>query len=92
MKPIQQLQAGYLPGIDPGEVDWHVLRFEKRGEHHNTSLEVSVPVLSATQMNQLAARVRQASALHLKTMTVPQIIDVIDRAIARLLDRSDPYR
>ena len=92
MKPIQQVQAGYLPGIDPGDVDWQVLTFEESGEHHNTSLEVSVPVLSATQMNQLAARVRQASALHLKTMTVPQIIDVIDRAIARLLDRSDPYR
>lgn len=84
----QQVRAGYLPGIQAAEVDWQLLSFE----HGGARLDVSVPVLTAAQMDALAARVRQASALHLRTMTVAQIIDVIDRAIARLLDRTDPYR
>jgi hypothetical protein len=37
-------------------------------------------------------RIKQASRLHLKTLTVSQIVGIVDRAIARLLDRSDPYR
>ena len=53
---------------------------------------MAVPVLSAPQMEALAARVRRASAQHLKTMTVSEIIAVIDRAVGRLLDRDDPYR
>lgn len=83
-----RIQAGYLPGLPAAEVDWQVLSFAQRSE----SLEVAVPVLSAAQMDALAARVRGASALHLKTMAVSDIIAVIDQAIARLLDRSDPYR
>uniref|UniRef100_UPI001C498D7A acyl-CoA reductase n=1 Tax=Pseudomonas sp. 18058 TaxID=2681406 RepID=UPI001C498D7A len=55
-------------------------------------VEVAVPVLTAAQMEALADRVQRAAARHLKTMTVAQIIEVIDRAIARLLDRSDPFR
>jgi hypothetical protein len=85
---IPRIQAGYLPGLAAAEVDWQVLRFAQSGQ----ALEVEVPVLSAAQMDALAARVRQASALHLKTMPVSDIIAVIDQAIARLLDRSDPCR
>ncbi|MEG0447932.1 MAG: acyl-CoA reductase, partial [Comamonas sp.] len=55
-------------------------------------LEVSVPVLSAVQMRVLADRVQQAADRHLRVMTVAEIIAVIDQAIARLLDRNDPYR
>lgn len=83
-----RIQAGYLPGLAAAEVDWQVLRFAQNGE----SLDVEVPVLTAAQMDALAARVRQASARHLKTMAVSDIIAVIDQAIARLLDRGDPYR
>lgn len=85
---LHRLRAGYLPGLDPDAVQWQVLPFA----HHGARLEVSVPVLSALQMQALAARVRQASAVHLRAMTVSQIIGVIDRAIARLLDRADPCR
>ncbi|MBB6563194.1 hypothetical protein HNP48_005913 [Acidovorax soli] len=85
---IPRIQAGYLPGLAAAEVEWQVLRFAQSGQ----ALEVEVPVLSAAQMDALAARVRQASALHLKTMPVSEIIAVIDQAIARLLDRSDPCR
>ncbi|GGH57598.1 acyl-CoA reductase [Comamonas phosphati] len=85
---IERITAGYLPGLREDEVQWQVLPFEREG----VRLEVSVPVLSAAQMQALAAHVRQAADRHLRTMAVAEIIEVIDRAIARLLDRSDPYR
>lgn len=83
-----RIQAGYLPGLATSDVAWQDLVFEQDG----TRVEVSVPVLTAAQMDALATRVRRASAQHLKTMRVAEIIAVIDRAIARLLDRDDPYR
>lgn len=80
--------AGYLPGLAPADVRWQPLVFASGA----TRLEVAVPVLSPQQMSALALRVKQASRLHLKTMTVSQIVAVVDRAIARLLDPGDPYR
>lgn len=81
-------RAGYLPGLSPDEVEWRTLRFERAG----APLEIAVPVLSDAQMKALAARVRAASRRHLATLAVAEITDIIDRAIARLLDRGDPYR
>jgi acyl-CoA reductase LuxC len=80
--------AGYLPGLSPEEVRWQTLRFGPG----TSGLDVKVPVLSAAQMKALALRVRQAGRVHLRTLAVSQIIDVVDRAIARLLDPADPYR
>ena len=80
--------AGYLPGIDPAELQWQTLRFEDAQQR----LEVDVPVLSAAQMTALATHVEQASRAQLKTLTVSEIIAIVDRAIARLLDPADPYR
>lgn len=85
---IKRITAGYLPGLREDEVQWQTLPFERDG----LRLEVSVPVLTATQMQALAQRVREAANRHLRSMPVAEIIDVIARAIARLLDRSDPYR
>ena len=85
---IERVTAGWLPGLSDDEVRWQVLPFERNG----TRLEVSVPMLTAPQMQALADRVRDAANQHLRKMSVAQIIDVIDRAIARLLDRNDPYR
>ncbi|MCS3507627.1 acyl-CoA reductase [Achromobacter sp. JUb104] len=85
---VQRIEAGYLPGLASADVQWQTLPFEQDGRR----VDVAVPVLTALQMQALAQRVQQASARHLKTMTVSEIIDVIDRAIARLLDPSDPYR
>lgn len=85
---IERITAGYLPGLRDDEVQWQLLPFERE----DLRLEVSVPVLSAAQMRALADRVQQAADRHLRTMTVAEIIAVIDRAIARLLDRNDPYR
>jgi len=85
---VTRIEAGYLSGLSAPDVHWQVLPFERDGRR----LEVSVPVLSAAQMDTLATRVQDAAARHLKTMAVSDIIAVIDRAIARLLDRDDPYR
>ena len=80
--------AGYLPGLPPGEVQWRTLEFANGA----VRADVKVPVLSLQQMTALALRVKTASRVHLKTMTVSQIVAVIDSAIARLLDPADPYR
>ncbi|HCQ47823.1 MAG TPA: acyl-CoA reductase [Achromobacter sp.] len=85
---VQRVQAGYLPGLTPADAQWQTLPFEQDGRR----VDVAVPVLTAAQMQALAERVKQASARHLKTMTVSEIINVIDRAIARLLDPNDPVR
>ena len=85
---VLRVEAGYLPGLAADEVQWEVLPFEQGGAR----VEVAVPVLSSAQMTALADRVRQASARHLKTLTVSEIIAIIDRAIVRLLDGGDPYR
>ena len=83
-----RLTAGYLPGLQAQDLRWHELVFERAGER----LVVAAPVLSAQQMQELAQRVREAADRHLRGMTVAAIIEVIDRAVARLLDRNDPYR
>ncbi|MCT9812390.1 acyl-CoA reductase [Acidovorax sp. Be4] len=85
---IQRITAGYLPGLRDDEVQWQVLAFAQGGRR----LEVSVPVLTGAQMQALTGRVRAAADRHLRTMPVAEIIEAIDRAIARLLDRNDPFR
>lgn len=83
-----RVEAGYLPGLAAADVQWQTLPFEQDGQR----VDVAVPVLTSLQMQAIAERVKRASAQHLKTMTVSEIIAVIDRAIARLLDPNDPYR
>lgn len=83
-----RVEAGYLPGLSAHEVQWQILPFAQGDQR----VEVSVPALSPQQMGTLAERVRRASAQHLKTMPVSEIISIIDRAVARLLDPNDPYR
>jgi hypothetical protein len=88
-RKLQRIRAGYLPGLNDDEVQWQTLDFKSRD---GQVLEVSVPVLTAPQMQALACRVRTAAAIHLRPMPVAEIIDVVDRAMARLLDRNDIYR
>lgn len=85
---VIRVQAGYLPGIAEDAVQWQILPFEQGDQR----VEVSVPVLTPDQMQALVARVRDASARYLKTLSVSEIISIIDRAIARLLDHDDSYR
>jgi hypothetical protein len=76
--------AGHLPGLAPGEVDWHVLSFG--------TLDVRVPVLAPTQLQALARRVKEAAARHLQPLPVSRIVEIIDAAVLRLLDANDPFR
>lgn len=88
-RKVQRIKAGYLPGLGDEEVQWQTLDF---GSRDGQRLEVSVPVLTAPQMQALACRVRKAAAIHLRPMPVAEIIDAVNRAMARLLDRNDTYR
>ncbi|MCO8249629.1 acyl-CoA reductase [Comamonas thiooxydans] len=88
-RKVQRIKAGYLPGLGDEEVQWQTLDFTSRD---GRVLQVSVPVLTAPQMQALACRVRKAAAAHLRPMPVADIIDAVDRAMARLLDRNDIYR
>ena len=81
-------RAGYLPGLSVDEVEWTELHFGD-GDH---AVDISVPVLTDTQMAALAERVRAASRTHLNPMPVAQIVDIVDRAVDRLLDRDNPLR
>jgi hypothetical protein len=81
-------RGGYLPGLNEAGVQWQTLRFESA----QACAEVKVPVLGAAQMQELALRVKAAGRAQLKTLTVSQIIAIVDRAVARLLDPTDPYR
>ncbi len=85
---ITRVRAGYLPGIAPADVAWSSLAFE----HHGQRLEVEVPALTAVQMRTLATRVRDNARRRLRPLPVTELIAIIDRAVARLLDRQDPAR
>ena len=61
-------------------------------DHPRGAVEVAAPVLNAEQIALVAGRVSEAGRTHLKSLTVAEIVSVIDRAVARLLDRNDPWR
>ena len=83
-----RVRACHLPGLDPDALQWLTLAFGSAGN----MVEVQVPVLGAAHLRAVAQRVKQASRQHLKALTVSQIIEIVDRAIARLLDPADAYR
>ena len=87
MNPLKTV-ACYVPGIAPEALHWQTLNFGSGAQR----LEVDVPVLSPTQMTALAERVRHAGQTYLQSLSTSHIIDIISRAIARLLDTNDPYR
>ncbi|HEX2547630.1 MAG TPA: acyl-CoA reductase [Ramlibacter sp.] len=82
----QPWRAGYLPGLAEHEVGWHTLPFGEGAQR----VEVAVPVLQPSQLAALARRVKQAPAL--KELPVSRIVEILDAAIARLLDPLDPFR
>jgi hypothetical protein len=80
--------AGHLPGLAVEDVAWHTLSFGAAGQ----SLEVRVPVLQPAQLGALARRVKAAAARHLHGLPVSRIVQIVDAAVARLLDPADPVR
>ena len=81
-------KAGYLPGLNDADVTWHRLSVGTA----QAPLLVDVPQLSTAQMTALAQRVQHASQTHLKTMSVSDIVRVLDKVTERLLDSRDVYR
>lgn len=81
-------RAGHLPGLDPAAVQWLTLHYAALG----CRLDIEVPLLSDAQMQALAAQVRAAAQRVLQRMPVDAVIDLIARAVARLLDAQDPVR
>ena len=84
----RRFSAGHLPGLVESDVRRQVLSFGAGAGR----VEVDVPVLDPAQMTLLAKQVRAAARARLATLDVSRIITIIDTAIARLLDPSDPHR
>ena len=78
----------HLPGLASRDIEWRVLRFAA----HGRALDVEGPLLTDAQMKALADHVRRAAREHLQPMPLDAIIDVVDRAVARLLDTREPLR
>ena len=76
--------AGHLPPAFAEGARWHTLAFP--------GVEVRVPVLDAGQMKALARHVRQSARAVLQPMRVSEVIGIVDRAVARLLDAKDDWR
>ncbi len=80
------LDAFHLPGLDEAAVESWTTRDCGDG------VELHIPVLRAGAVAGLAERLRSARASVLAERPIPDIIEAIDRAAARLLDRADPLR
>lgn len=81
-------RLGYLPDIGDEIIETKILTFTRKGEE----LEIEAPLLTMEQMQQVAEKVKTASAEVLKNMSITQIISIIDTAIEVLLDRDSIYR
>jgi len=82
-----QAVAGYLPGVEAGDVAWETREFSAHGQR----LAVLLPRLTPAQLDRLAATVGAAQR-RLAALPVMDIVDAFDRAIARMLDPADPAR
>ena len=76
--------AGYIPEIGEEEFEQKILKFQ--------DLEVEIPLLTKKQMNKVIETVKKGSAETLKSLTVSEIVNIIDKVTDRLLDRSSSYR
>jgi hypothetical protein len=80
--------AGYLPNFEDEEFEYKTLTFE--GE--NEKVDIQVPVLTKVQMDRVVETVKQASENILKSLSISEIVQIIDSVIEQLLDRTNAYR
>ena len=80
--------AGHVPIFEANDIKRQKLYFSD----HEKSLEIYVPILSSSQCQDLCKHVSANSNNFLKRQTTNNIIELIDKAIERLLNRNDPYR
>ncbi|MFA5489126.1 MAG: acyl-CoA reductase [Candidimonas sp.] len=83
-----RIAAGYLPGLPAESLAWESRTFRARGQ----AIEVALPRPTPEQLILLAAKVRKAAQENLAVMPVMDVVDAIDRCIARMLDAADPAR
>ncbi len=81
-------RVGYLPELGEEVVETKILSYTGRDE----VLEIEAPLLTKQQMRTVAEKVKKASAEVLKSMTITEIISIIDQAVEVFLDRNSPYR
>lgn len=84
-KPVR---AAYLPGLRAEDLQWDTRIFRAHGQH----IELALPRLTPAQLQEVARCVRAAARQHLAPMPVMEIVDAIDRAVARMLDADNPAR
>ncbi|MDA8226835.1 MAG: hypothetical protein M0T74_03885 [Desulfitobacterium hafniense] len=80
--------AGYLPPSIEGKFESKTLTFQK----NESTLEVDLPILTNEQISSLTEKVKRNSKTILKSFIVNDILDILDKAIERMLDRSSAYR
>ncbi|RVU18079.1 acyl-CoA reductase [Methylobacterium oryzihabitans] len=80
--------AGHCPGLARDEIGWRIVRHAAWGE----TVEVALPELSEAQAAALCGQIRERARTALRRMAVARIVEAIDGATARLLDRSHPVR
>ncbi|MCR4524477.1 acyl-CoA reductase [Bosea sp. 47.2.35] len=80
--------AGHLPGLTREALRWREISHSAWDE----STTIALPELDEAQAAALCAHVRDNASARLKRMETARIVDAIEAAIARLLDRSHPLR
>jgi hypothetical protein len=81
-------KAGHVPSFLIDEIEWEKLKFSRNSQ----SLALEVPILTTEQCERLTRHIKVSSASFLKKQTTNVIIELIDVAIERLLNRDDPIR
>ncbi|MFL2541380.1 MAG: acyl-CoA reductase [Candidatus Latescibacterota bacterium] len=80
--------ACHLPGLDLRSIEWETLHFNQSKQ----DLKINVPVLKSGDVKALTEHVRNHNKQSLAAYPVKRIVEIIDEAVNRLLDRKDPYR
>ena len=81
-------KAGHVPSFLIDEIEWKKLEFSKNSQ----SLILEVPILTSKQCDRLTGHIKVNSASFIKKQATNTIIEIIDVAIERLLNRDDPIR
>lgn len=80
--------AGYIPASLPSEINYKTLSFSAHGQQ----VDLNLPLLTPAQLDAVADHVRSSAEAHLANMPVLDIVNVIDRTVARMLDANCPKR
>ncbi|MGE8077370.1 acyl-CoA reductase [Peribacillus loiseleuriae] len=80
--------AGYIPDIGEEDFQKKILIFKR----NDIEIEVEIPLLTIEQINKVIDKVKKANTEILKSFSIVEILNIIDQAIDRLLDRNTSYR